>query len=422
MATGNPSGAPNAAINIAATSVIPPPIHTQEFHGDLSKDKDYTVENFIDHVNKAANLNGWTDEQSVAYATSYTRGPAATFIKKLSLDPDQADNVEQWTTLSPLLKDRFMPQLFGATESANIMKSLVMTKEETFTDFADRCEVAKRKMDLNLSATDKATPGYKAIYKRDTIAFFFNGIPDKARAFLANHHKNKPLDELATIATEFYGSNPDKGVKFNAHINQVDTDQSVEDMRASYIEALDTQLQAWAAGSKSTPFSFTGTRGRGRGRAGAQSNAPNTSGRPRWVSTDAAWKQIQAYRGYQAGKILCFRCWSFGDHYANNCNNAPQQRPTALNLVEPPARRNNRNVPQPTPQRTSGGRQINPIENNPAPQDNPDMASAMASLQSQVGGLTNIVASWMRSSSDTESVQERPPTPYGSHLNYQSGL
>ena len=414
MATGN---APMATV-----PVLPPPINTKEFFGDKNKDKDYTISAFIDHVNKAISLNKWSDTQAAAYATSYLRGPAATFLKKLTLDPDNADQTNRWSTLHPLLKPRFLKPTEGASDSADIMKNLKMKSDESYIDFADRCEVAKRQMDINLEEEHTATPGYKHIYRRDTIAFFLNGIQDKARSFLLDHHRDKDLEDLAKTAEDYCANNKEKGVQF---MEEISDETSVDQLREIHIQALENQLQTWSKGTRAQPFQFTNPRAKAtnRGRSGAQSNAPS-NGRPRWVNSDAAWRQIQNFRGYERGRILCFKCWSFGSHYANNCTSSPRQRPQELNMVEPPQRRP-RSTNASAASATPGGQQtaISPINNDPVADINPtgQLTSVLAGLQTQVSGMTNMMASLMRANSDTESNIDRPSTPYSGYLNYNAG-
>ena len=126
----------------------------------------------------------------------------------------------------------------------------------------------------------------------------------------------------------------------------------------------------------------------------------------------AAWKQIQAFRGYQAGRILCFKCWAFSHHYANNCVNPPRQRPAELNLVEPPQRRN-RGPPQ------NQNTNINPVEteNPQTPDTNGALISAIQGMQGQMGTMATMMANMMRAGSDTESQQDRPATPYSGYGN-----
>ena len=127
----NPDGASqDRGPQMAAITMLPPTINTKEFYGEANKDKDYSVGNFINHVNKAASLNKWTDAQTVDYTTSYLRGSAAQFVTKLSLTPRDAGDVKLWSTLRPRLTARYQGESDGMTESANILKTL---KIVTFT-------------------------------------------------------------------------------------------------------------------------------------------------------------------------------------------------------------------------------------------------------------------------------------------------
>ena len=416
MATAsNPDGASQGGgPQMAAITVVPPTINTKEFYGEASKDKDYSVTSYINHVNKAASLNKWTDAQTVDYATSYLRGSAAQFVTKLSLTPKDADDVKLWSTLRPRLTARYRGDGDGMAESANILKTLKMKSEETFTDFADRCEIAKRRMDLSLDDEYKESAGYETIFERDTVAYFVNGIPEKIREFLFNHHKDKGLEDLARLATDYSANAKTRGVKFEANTDAIETTEP-DEIRAIQMEALNAQIDTWAAGSRAKPFSFNPPKfGKGnKGRAGAQNYNPSGQPtKPRWVNSEAAWKQIQAFRGYQAGRILCFKCWAFGDHYANNCVNPPRQRPAELNLVEPPQRRN-RGPPQ------NQNTNINPVEteNPQTPDTNGALISAIQGMQGQMGTMATMMANMMRAGSDTESQPDRPATPYSGYGN-----
>ena len=382
--------------------VLPPTIKIGDFHGDAATDGSFTISTFIEDVNKATAMNGWTDEQTGAYASGFLKGPAATFLMTIKMDPEREDEPKRWSTLHPALKERFdyAPDIGAA---ADAMKSLKIKDKESYSQFADRCVLNKRRMDQTLDTAFKLGGPYKFMFKRVTVAAFLNGIPEGVRAFLLNHHKDKGLNDVAAAANEFTKNASDK--KPSRQVDELESEASVEEIRAAHIEALDNQLAAWNASSKAQPFTFNNPRAKNRGGRGGASNRGGGGGANRGMQplfqglSDAAMTQLRNYPNYGPEKVLCFNCWKFGSHYAHQYNGQRRDKPPELSHFEPRRGRNRQR-----PAGNAGQKQVNEIDANPPQSDNGGVANMIQGLQGQVNNLTGAVAALMsRSSSDTSS-------------------
>ena len=183
----------------AAVSVIIPPVAKQrDFSSDPNVDKEFGIKQFIADINKSQSLQSWTDAQTAAYVLSALKGPAAIFIQRIELDDAKKSNLDLWSTITPLLEERFI--------AADIVQDLKMTDSESFMDFLDRCTLALQKINEDFMPADRSTTCYRHMFTLELTNSFLDGGNKKTRTFLMTHHKDKMPNDLAVEAASFWVS------------------------------------------------------------------------------------------------------------------------------------------------------------------------------------------------------------------------
>ena len=341
----------------AAVSVIIPPIAKQrDFSGDPKVDKEFGIKQFIADINKSQSLQSWTDAQTAAYALSALKGPAAIFIQRIELDDAKKNDLNLWSTIVPLLEERFAPA--KGFIAADIVQDLRMTDSESFMDFLDRCTLALQKINEDLTAADRTTTCYKHMFNRELTNSFLNGVYKKTRTFLMTHHKDKSPNDLAVEAASFWASlNEDakkKGKEGGGNKGAAGSGGAGADLSAmsdtdvmamyqdSFVEQFDTWRKANPSGGKT--FRFQPPKSKRGGRGGAQNNGggnkkPQSGTAKSPVADLSGEEQYTKYKGYDPNKILCHNCWQFGDHFASQCPNSMRQKPAELCNYFPASRR-----------------------------------------------------------------------------------
>ena len=131
------------------------------------------------------------------------------------------------------------------------------------------------------------------------------------------------------------------------------------------------------------------------------------------------------------GKILCYNCWRFGNHLANDCPNPRREKPAEI--INPNRRGGRGRGRSRGTNRGGGNTQVNQIDpNSPidpqiqAAGNNPQVDAAMTSMQRQIDSLTNIVAGQMNSQQygmmGHEYEYPQFPATNFEYLNYLAGI
>jgi len=137
--------------------------------------------NFLREVDRMSTLGNLDQTRTASMVISKLTGVAKEWYNVLAMRKDPGIN--QWSTLKPLLQQRFVRKL-NMAEVAKLFSGLTMRGEEEVRDFRYRVETACLTEDIGLAEEVKTEPGYNTGVDRKMKRLFVQGLSERIRANL----------------------------------------------------------------------------------------------------------------------------------------------------------------------------------------------------------------------------------------------
>ena len=291
-----------------------------------------TPNQWVETVDRAQTINGWTQKQAADAACEALRADAEVFRENLLYgEQEEKAKLENWRDLKKAFTDRFQIEDNPIVKS-QALHGLKQRQNESAQAFYDRTDnVIKKclKEALNsLEAGATGQQGFVACRKELTLMMFQCGLLPDVRVWVSAGSKGRRLTlaeakEAALSADEALKAKraPTAGRALaavdadsvaevgavNTRFNNPPAGGSPIDAKKAEIANLQRELAALqpGGGAKAKAGAGRGAGGRGGGRGGAAGGA----GRGRLAD-----KPI-----HQRDWVLCHRCGQWGQHMASEC-------------------------------------------------------------------------------------------------------
>ena len=262
----------------------------------FSGEPGYDVEGWIDLVERAQIQFNWNDGQLAAIVKNKLTGNASVWLRaqeKLTL-PGFQTWIGHPQGLKHQLESKYLPP---KTEQAAILAVMDLNQKpsESVSDFFDRVVLAVDKVNHKTEAVEKASAGYRRMFKHQVSTFFSAGLKQEIRqVVLGSNSAPETMEALRdqAVTTELQLNNKITKVKELVAVEKQAEPEAKTPTSDEQIKALTKQVEALAMNQKNTQ--------QNRNRPG-----------PRQMGSDMS-------------SVVCFNCNNKG-HYARQCY-LPQQR------------------------------------------------------------------------------------------------
>ena len=216
----------------------------------FSGEQDYDVEGWIDLIERAQVQFNWPDQQLAAIVKNKLSGKAQVWLRaqeKLAL-PGFNTWIGHAEGLKHMLESKYLPP---KTEQAAILAVMDLNQKpsEQASDFFDRVVLAVDKVNHNVNEDEKATMGYKRMFKHQVSTFFSAGLKQEIRqVVLGSNSPPETMEALRdqAVTTETQLSNKLVKVKELVEVEEKQEAQPAEDP----VQSLTKQVEEMAMQQK----------------------------------------------------------------------------------------------------------------------------------------------------------------------------
>ena len=293
---------------------------------DGTKNCKTTWEDFRKTLDAIFSINAsYSDLQKVTVCRTHLRKTAADFVDNLAEDETTAPLCATWATLKAELEKRFGIQPLNISKAATLGE-VKQLNGEGVQEFRIRIETTKNAIDRELTAAVKKSDVYKALKERDIRAQFRAGIREDLKLYLNTNYKHDaPLDTVMAAALELEKiRDADRKNRGSKSVESISGEKMVlNDQQWALLQQMEEFSGSSVNSIKKVTKKKTGTV--------KKSNNPssNSSGNQQGAKREPSGSTRSD------GSWLCFKCWSYGKHYAYDCQSKQLAPPT--NFVLPRA-------------------------------------------------------------------------------------
>ena len=298
------------------------------FFGD--KTDTMTAEQWADTIDRAKNLQNWTEEQTATAAIENWRGNANMWRENLAMGvAADVAAVAAWDLLRP----KFIAQ-FGETtlpaQKVELMLGLKQKKDESAKTFFMRVDNAVKKITKTALAAqaEAAKPGFIACRAEIQRFLFMSGLKGEVRKWVtANMAENPTLEQIRTAAIRAdqaeaqrndhaaalqiagVSMSQEHGPSMQQSRGEVRGAESLEEE----IAALRTQNQQLKSAAKKNKQGTAAGGGAARKQDGAAGGQKKQS------------QNVVNIPMAERNWILCYNCYQWGQHFAHECQMSKEE-------------------------------------------------------------------------------------------------